>query len=608
MRNATTALRTPWRRVLAVLLLVVAMTAALIAVGTGPARAATTCAAGSQITVIAHPDDDLFFMNPDILGKVSAAGWCTTTVYVTSGDAGLGSSYSTARESGIKAAYAKMTGTANRWTSARQTAGGHSVLRATLKALPRVQLVFLRLPDGNIDGTGFGATGSESMEQLMTGWISTMTTVDSSPQTYTEQGIVDTIGALLTKAAPTVIRTQDSVHAFGSDDDHSDHHAVGQLTLRARDAVAPTVPITPYLGYPTVQLPTNVSGADLAAKSAAYYTYAPYDSQICQTASACAGKPEEQWLPRQHPVADLTPPSGGGSGPGAADGNAAAAAVVTASSQNTADGQGAVKATDGVVDGYPGNASAEWASQGGGVGTRLQLTWMEPVAIDRVVLFDRPNSDDQITAGTLTFSDGSTVPVPTLANDGSATEVDFTARSITSLRLTVTGTSATTRNIGLAELQAWTPGSGTTTPPSTTPDTDLARSATADASSASSATGQTADKAIDGVVDGYPGVASAEWATDGGGVGSTLRLTWGSPVTVGRVVLYDRPNSDDQVTSATLTFPDGSSVPVGTLDNAGGATTVSFPPRSVSSLTVTVTGVSGTTKNVGLAELEAFGS
>ena len=92
--------------------------------------------------------------------------------------------------------------------------------------------------------------------------------------------------------------------------------------------------------------------------------------------------------------------------------------------------------------------------------------------------------------------------------------------------------------------------------------TDLALAATATASSQNTSTGQTAAKAIDGVVGGYPGVSSVEWATVGGGAGSWLKLTWSSPQTFDTVVLYDRPNLSDQITAGNIQFSDGSSVPV----------------------------------------------
>jgi hypothetical protein len=50
----------------------------------------------------------------------------------------------------------------------------------------------------------------------------------------------------------------------------------------------------------------------------------------------------------------------------------------------------------------------------------------------------------------------------------------------------------------------------------------VALSATATASSQNTSTGQPAAKAIDGMIGGYPGVSTAEWAADGGGAGSWL--------------------------------------------------------------------------------------
>ncbi len=65
------------------------------------------------------------------------------------------------------------------------------------------------------------------------------------------------------------------------------------------------------------------------------------------------------------------------------------------------------------------------------------------------------------------------------------------------------------------------------------------------------------------MVDGYPGDYTREWATTRQKSGAWLKLVWGSAYTVNQVVLYDRPNTNDQITSATLSFSDGSSVPVG---------------------------------------------
>ena len=103
----------------------------------------------------------------------------------------------------------------------------------------------------------------------------------------------------------------------------------------------------------------------------------------------------------------------------------------------------------------PGNSTAEWATVGGGAGSWLELTWSSPQTFDTIVLYDRPNSSDQITAGNIQFSDGSSIPVPALANDGSGVTLTFAAKTVTSLQLNITAVSASTQNIGLSEIQVY---------------------------------------------------------------------------------------------------------------------------------------------------------
>jgi hypothetical protein len=130
-------------------------------------------------------------------------------------------------------------------------------------------------------------------------------------------------------------------------------------------------------------------------------------------------------------------------------------ATATASTENSGDGQTAAKAIDGSPLGYPADSSREWASVRQGAGAWLQLTWSSAVTLERIVLNDRPNASDQVTSGTLTFSDGSSVPVGALANDGAAVSVPFAPRSVTWVRFTVTGVRGGTSNVGLAEIEAW---------------------------------------------------------------------------------------------------------------------------------------------------------
>jgi LmbE family N-acetylglucosaminyl deacetylase len=434
-----------------------------------PASAAQ-CTGGS-INIVAHPDDDLFFVNPEIQRDI-AAGACETTVYVTSGDAGRTDSYYQQRELGVRAAYARMAGVPDKWTTSLVLAGSKIVTKVTLTGRPSIALYFMELPDGFIDGSGSSVSNYASLEKLYTGKSTTLRTVSILRQSYTRTALIDTLGRLIAAQPTSMVRTLDYLGAFG-DGDHSDHYAVGRFVRDARNLFRPSTPLQGYLGYTTTRLPANVFGADLQAKMVALAAYAPFDPGTCASLEECSYSDAGDWLARSHTNLDKPPAPPTGS-------NVAGSSTATASSQNSADGQTADKAIDGVADGYPGDYTREWATAGEGVGAWLKLTWAAPVQLNGVVLFDRPSPYDQITGATLTFSDGSSVTVPPLNNAGTATTVTFPARVTSTVTITVTSVSGSTTNVGLAEVQAWGSGPGvaaTTAAPVSTPTTTAAAAA-----------------------------------------------------------------------------------------------------------------------------------
>ena len=119
--------------------------------------------------------------------------------------------------------------------------------------------------------------------------------------TYTRQGLISVLMALMDEFHPTLIATQDYVGVFG-DGDHPDHHATAYFTRQAQSLYAIPHTFVGYQDYATSDLPANVSGTDLSDKSAAFYTYAPYDPEVCQTPSACANGGYAAWLQRQYTV------------------------------------------------------------------------------------------------------------------------------------------------------------------------------------------------------------------------------------------------------------------------------------------------------------------
>lgn len=131
------------------------------------------------------------------------------------------------------------------------------------------------------------------------------------------------------------------------------------------------------------------------------------------------------------------------------------ARLATATASSAATGQSADRAIDGLALGYPKNSSAEWATKSQTTGAWLTLTWPAYYMVDSLIFYDRPNSNDWITGGKVDFSDGSSVKVPSLNNDGSATIVNLTkAVNISSLKFTVTSAGSSSGSVGLAEIVA----------------------------------------------------------------------------------------------------------------------------------------------------------
>ena len=576
----------PRRGVLALLAVLALVAAVFSGVSAAPAQAASadSCARNRSLDLPAHQDDDLLFMNPAIQQDIDA-GRCVLTAYFTSGDAGQGSTYWQERESGPQAAYAQMAGVPDQWNRRTVTIDGHPVLYEELAGRPDVALIFLRMPDGGGVGNGFPVNANESLQKLWTGSIPTIHALDGSTS-YTKASLTSMLTAMMDMYQPDVIRTLNYVGQYG-DGDHSDHHTSAYFALAAHKQYFSTPhQVYSHMGYASAAQQQNLSWrqtlsvADSDRKLATFLAYAPHDKQICQTAAICLASNYGPWFSRRYTVGSET---GGRQ-------NVAPVGTITSSSQNTASNQQATKATDGNVSGSPVDATQEWATAGGKAGSWINFTWPTPHTLATVVLYDRPNPNDQVNGGTLLFSDGTSVAVGALPNDGSALVVNFPARRVTSLRFTATSVSSTTANVGLAELQAYT--------------TNLAPQAVTTASSENVAGQQQAAKASDGYAAGSPAAPTREWSTVGGKTDSWLRLTWNSPRTMSRVVLYDRPNANDQITGAVLTFDDGDSITVPALSNDGAGSTVTFPARTASAIQLTVTSVSSTTQNVGLAEIQ----
>jgi len=255
---------------------------------------APKCSGETIMQVVAHQDDDLLFMNPD-LSHGMQAGNCVRTVYVTAGDAGFNKFYWLSREQGSEAAYNYLAHLAPSTVWEQRTvklANNEFVTMANPRGTSTVSLVFMHLPDGSPSGRGFAASHFESVAKLDAQEVSSIQSVDKQSQ-YSKGQLTTAMSQLMQFFEPSEIRTQ--ANYISSDyPDHSDHMAVGRFAQQAfstyeqhRVTTQTPASLKFYIGYPIHAQPANVTDGDLEQKQTAFFQYARFDGGVCHTMEQC---------------------------------------------------------------------------------------------------------------------------------------------------------------------------------------------------------------------------------------------------------------------------------------------------------------------------------
>ncbi|MEW2416463.1 PIG-L family deacetylase [Streptomyces sp. NPDC046866] len=276
---------------------------------------------GTVLQVVAHPDDDLFFMNPDLSRSISA-GVKVATVYLTSGESdgrneahsplledparpADRAAYAEARQNGIRAAYAQMA-TGDR-TSAWQrrsvpTVGGGSAEVDVLVARPEVNLVWMQLREAR----SISGDNPDSLRGLWDAKVPalgaqlTSGTPVKTPFSYTKDQVVDAIATVFARYRPTAIRTQDPTPgrsaSSGAFLDHQDHMYGARFVQAAAERYAkfadrPHFSVQNYVSYPNSSLPPTLDPQTAAEKLVYLKTYAWMDHQDwCGSPAGCGDR------------------------------------------------------------------------------------------------------------------------------------------------------------------------------------------------------------------------------------------------------------------------------------------------------------------------------
>jgi len=267
-----------WRSIAA--RLTVPLTVALsfaLALAPHPAYAAGTaadtaanCRAGTLVTVVAHLDDDLLFVDPGISEKLDA-GWCITTVHLIGGANGAKFDYVLLRETGTRLAYSRIAGVANEWTESTVTFAGKPVHALVLKHQPRVRLLELRLPGGAVRGgkVPLGLLWDRG-ETLAT---YPMNADGTGATRYDRASLAATLRAILTPATEIYTLNPDTVPFI----EHPDHIYAARITRVVAQSLGRDLPIAYHLTYPAASLPKNLSAAETLRKRDAVGSYFAID-------------------------------------------------------------------------------------------------------------------------------------------------------------------------------------------------------------------------------------------------------------------------------------------------------------------------------------------
>lgn len=189
---------------------------------------------GRVLVVVAHADDDLYFINPKIKNEI-ARGYCVKVVHITGGYEHKNNYRE--RIEGSKLAYAQMIGVDfPNWAEYWENINGREVQRFVLinKSGQGIEIQELGIPcSANKSAqSNFGVTLAELYHDA----TKITKTIDGKNSEYSWKDIQDFINIIFLKARPSLILTTDPYGAYfedGHEGQHPDHIMAAKLVQKS---------------------------------------------------------------------------------------------------------------------------------------------------------------------------------------------------------------------------------------------------------------------------------------------------------------------------------------------------------------------------------------
>ncbi|MBB5890903.1 PIG-L family deacetylase [Kutzneria kofuensis] len=304
-----------------------ALAASLVTV-TQPAIGATAPIgrAAAFVDVVAHEDDDILFMNPDLVGGIRA-GVPATTIFLTAGENAFNGApgndpddpycprlpndggnhfgelsrerYAQCRQQAARAAYAQMAGVADAWDGTLvDVSGGNFAEQYTLRAKPSIKLVFLDLPedgDSEIGGSLYHLYFDDEPGFATDTLVPTDGVVQRSYR-YDRADTINALTSLYQRFAPTAVRVQDTDPDAREQigawifHDHTDHVMAARLASEAlgdytRQTGYDRISLEEFRDYNIGGAPVNLAPGQRSDKNATFQAYKPLDPAVWEVDS-----------------------------------------------------------------------------------------------------------------------------------------------------------------------------------------------------------------------------------------------------------------------------------------------------------------------------------
>ena len=232
----------------------------------------------TRVFGVAHQDDWQLFMNPNVANSIQSPEDKTVIIHLTAGDAGYGmgnDAFYKAREEGALRAVRFLSNTAedrskigDEMSRSVTLIRNHPILTYTYH---NTVVYFLRLPDGNGDGSGFELHQQKSLEKFYNRQVVDFKAIDQSTTYTNKEDLLGTLKELIT-AAHTGTQLEIHLSELSEDlnvDDHSDHLTAARFISEAATNQFKGE-LYYYIDYQSANLESNLERSEILINSGAW--------------------------------------------------------------------------------------------------------------------------------------------------------------------------------------------------------------------------------------------------------------------------------------------------------------------------------------------------